>query len=126
MEDCPAPAFITWSFRSVTLSAEPALDLDRENPVSSSFEMYYKLVQLGQQLMDADLKAVSVRVETLCLDCFLKIEDTAPCALACSPTPSSLAFRDCVLIVFSRSRIQLHVLLHAHPHPPHSHLEIVS
>lgn len=58
VEDCPAPAFISWSFRSVNLPAETGLTFDRDEPASTCFDVYFKLVQLGQHLIDADLSQV--------------------------------------------------------------------
>jgi len=54
-EDCPSRAFVSWSYRSVNLKAEMSLVLDEEDVVGTSYETYSKLVQLGQQLNDADL-----------------------------------------------------------------------
>ena len=65
VEDCPAPAFVSWSFRSVTLAPE-AFAVDAQDPVSCSFDVYFKLVQLGQHLMDADLTQVHACALYLC------------------------------------------------------------
>lgn len=59
-EDCPNPAFVSWSYRSITMPAEPGVDLDKEDIVTSSFEVYSKLVKLGQQLTDADLPQADI------------------------------------------------------------------
>lgn len=53
-EDCPTRAFVSWSYRSVTLKSE-IVDLEGEDPVSTSYDVYSKLVRLGQQLTEADL-----------------------------------------------------------------------
>jgi hypothetical protein len=59
-EDCPNPAFVSWSYRSISLPVESAVDLEKEDIVVSSFEMYNKLVKLGQQLSDADLSQADI------------------------------------------------------------------
>jgi hypothetical protein len=59
-EDCPNPAFVSWSYRSITMPAESGIDLEKEDVAASSFDMYFKLVKLGQQLTDADLPQADI------------------------------------------------------------------
>lgn len=58
-EDCPTRAFVSWSYRSVSLPPQ-ASDLGDTDIVTSSFNMYHKLVQLGQHLTDADLTPADI------------------------------------------------------------------
>lgn len=59
-EDCPNPAFVSWSYRSISMPPEAGVDLDKEDIVAASFEVYFKLVKLGQQLSDADLPQADI------------------------------------------------------------------
>lgn len=80
-EDCPARAFVSWSYRSVSLPPQSA-ELPDSDVVPASFDMYSKLVKLGNHLTDADLKPVRV-----CSSCRLAV-----CGCLASCTLTSLAF----------------------------------
>lgn len=57
-EDCPTRAFVSWSYRSINLPSE-AVVLEGDI-VPHSFDMFNKLVQLGQRLTDADLTPADI------------------------------------------------------------------
>ena len=52
VDDCPSRAFMSWSYRSVTLQPETGIDFASEDTVTASFDMYSKLVDLGKLLSD--------------------------------------------------------------------------
>lgn len=66
-EDCPSRAFVSWSYRSVSLKAEPKVDLDGDDVAGVAYEVYSKLVALGKELTNQDLTHadISAALDTL-------------------------------------------------------------
>jgi hypothetical protein len=55
VDDCPRRAFQSWSYRSPSLAPEAGFSLEGEDVLEAGFQLYSKLVAVGQQLTDADL-----------------------------------------------------------------------
>lgn len=54
VEDCPSRAFVSWSYRSVSLAAEPGWKVEGDT-LDLAYDMYSKIVAIGRQLTNSEL-----------------------------------------------------------------------